>query len=166
MLVLVGPPASGKTTWRRRLVADGYPPERVVSLDELRREVAARVEAAGGPVRSPEEWTPRALRLAARLRAEMLADGRGYLADATHLRRRERVVHVRGAASAGLPAVALLLPEVPLDVLRARNAGRSGHDLVPDDVLVQFAHRRALLSADLLREEGFAVVEDYGSAPR
>ena len=166
MLVLVGAPASGKTTWRRRLVADGLPPERVVSLDELRREVAARVEAAGGPVRSPEHWTPPALRLAARLRAELVADGTGYLADATHLRRRERAVHVRLAAQAGVPAVALLLPDLPLAVLLERNARRAGDDRVPDDVVALFAHRRSLLTADLLRAEGFAVAESYGSTPR
>ena len=166
MAVLVGPPASGKTTLRRRLVAAGLPAARVVSLDELRRQVAARVEAAGGPVRSPEEWTKHALRLAARLRLELLADGAGYLADATHLLSSERAVHLQGAAQAGLPAVALLLPDLPLEVLRERNAGRTGHDRVPEQVLEQFASRRSLLRADLLREEGFVVVEPYGSAPR
>lgn len=156
--VLVGPPASGKTTLRRRLVRAGLRPELVVSLDDLRREIAAEVAAAGGPQRPPQDWTVRALRLATVRQAELLAAGAGYLADSTHLRRRERVAHVRAAHAAALPAVALLLAALPLDVLWARNAARAPDERVPEPVLARHAHRRSLLTPELLAAEGFDVV--------
>ena len=159
VVVLVGPPASGKTTLRRRLVAEGFPVAQVVSLDDLRREVAAHVAARGGPVRPPQAWTLVAVRLAAQRQEELLDRRLGYLADNTHLRRRERVAHVRAAAEAGLPARAVLLPEVALEVLCARNASRAPVEQVPDEVLVRHAHRRSLLPQDLLRNEGFDRVD-------
>lgn len=160
VVVLIGPPASGKTTLRRLLVDAGLPGELVVSLDDLRREIAAEVGVAGGPVRPPQDWTPRALREADVRQARLLAAGRGYLADSTHLRRRDRVAHVRAAHAAGLPAVALLLPALPVEELARRNARREDEARVPDDVLRRHAHRRSLLDAALLRGEGFDEVVD------
>ena len=161
--MLVGPPAAGKTTVRAKLLAAGLPPDHVVSLDDLRRAVAAQVQAAGGPVRAPQDWTVRALRCAARRQSDLLASGSGYLADNTHLRRRERVRHVRAAHDAGLPAVAVLLPELPVAVLARRDAAREAGARVPELVLLRFAHRRSLLDPAVLREEGFdEVVEADG----
>ena len=146
---------------------DGCPPERVVSLDELRREVAARVEAAGGPVRSPEDWTPRALRLAARLRAELLADGGGYLADATHLRRSERV----GAPAGRRAGRACPRSRCCCRTCRSRSCASAtpcarATTGCPTTCWRCSRTGAALLSADLLREEGFVVSEAYGSTPR
>jgi predicted kinase len=160
VVVLVGPPAAGKTTLRRRLVDAGLPPSHVVSLDDLRRE--ARARSRPDEVRSLQDYTLPALRAAERRQAELLDAGRGYLADATHLRRRERVSHVRAAQAAGLPAIALLLPDVPLETLRDRDALRAPDERVPAGALAAFAHRRSLLTADLLRGEGFTAVHDVG----
>lgn len=162
--MLVGPPASGKTTLRGRLVARGLPPAQVVSLDDLRRELARDVEARGGPARPLQAWTVVALRRAAAQSEVLLADGVGYLADATHLRRRERVLHVHAAHRAGLPVVAVLLPGLPAEVLLARDARRPEPDRVPEDVLLRHVHRRSLLSPGLLRAEGFDAVVDADAA--
>lgn len=126
-----------------------------MSLDDRRREVATEVLAAGGPRRPPQAWTLTALRRAEQRQEDLLAAGAGCLADRTHLRRRERVALVRAAAAAGLPAVALLLPDAPVEVHLARSAGRPEDERVPDAVLLRHAHRRSLLTPELLREEGF-----------
>ena len=158
--MLVGPPASGKTTLRRRIVAAGWPADQVVSLDELRRHLRARA----GSSDSPERFTVAALGVAGRRQEALLRTRRGYLVDATSLRRRERVAHARAAAGAGLPAVALLLAE--RDDLVRRNAARPPDERVPPDVLARAAARRALLSVSLLREEGFAEVHLVGDPTR
>ena len=153
--MLVGPPASGKTTLRRRLVARGLPAAQVVSLDDLRRQVAQEVEGRGGPSRPAQTWTVVALSRAAAQREALLGRGVGYLADATHLRRRERVQHVHAAHRSGLPVVAVLLPALPSEVLLVRDAARPEPERVPEDVLLRHVHRRSLLSPGLLLAEGF-----------
>ena len=156
--MLVGPAAAGKTTLRRRLVAQGLPHEQVVSLDDLRREARDEDAARGRPVRSLQDYSLTAVRRAARRADALTAGGLGYLADATHLRRAERREHVARAAAPGLRAVAVLLPASPLAVLLERNAGRPPDERVPDDVLARQHHRRSLLSPDLVSEEAFAAV--------
>lgn len=148
----MGPPAAGKTTYRRRLLAAGLPAELVVSLDDLRRELRAR-SADPKPL---QDYTLGALRIAGDRQRALVEQARGYLSDATNLRRRERVGHV--ATAGELPAYAVLLAEVPLEVLLARNAARPADEQVPPDVVAAFAHRRSLLSADLLLQEGFREV--------
>lgn len=143
----------------------GLPPERVVSLDDLRRGLRDADVAAGLVEKEPQAYTLRALRLAAAREAELLARGEGYLLDATSLRRRDRVEHVRAAHGAGLPAVAVLLGPLPLATLSERNAGRPADEVVPADVLARQWHRHGLLSAALLREEGFDVVVAPGGGP-
>lgn len=129
-----------------------------MSLDDLRRELREADVAAGRPAKEPQAYTLRALRVAAAREAELLARGEGYLLDATSLRRRDRVEHVRAAHAAGLPAVAVLLAPLPLVTLSERNAQRAADEVVPDDVLARQWHRHGLLGAALLREEGFDVV--------
>ena len=162
--MLVGAAGSGKTTLRERLVAAGLPAEQVVSLDDERVALSAADAAAGRAPRPLQDHSPQAVRRAERAGAELLARGTGYLADATHLRRRERVAHVRAARAAGLPVVAVLMPALDADVLLARTATRPPHRRVPVDVLVRHAHRRSLLDAQrLLREDGFDAVVDVAA---
>jgi hypothetical protein len=51
--------------------------------------------------------------------------------------------------------VAVLLPHLSVEVLAERDARRPEAQRVPVPVLAKHAHRRSLLSAALLREEGF-----------
>lgn len=137
-----------------------------MSLDDLRRGLRDVDVAAGRPAKEPQAYTLRALRLATARQAELLARGEGYLLDATSLRRRDRVEHVRAAHAVGLPAVAFLLEPLPLGTLSERNAQRPADEVVPDDVLARQWHRHGLLDSALLREEGFdAVVAPAGGPP-
>lgn len=162
VVVLVGAPASGKTTLREAFVAQS--PIAVLSPDDERDAMRARALAAGREPRALQDYSLPAIRRCEEAAARLLAEGRGYLADATHLRRRERVAHVRAAHTAGLPAVAVLLPDLPLEVLAARNDRRAEHRRVPENALARHAHRRGLLTAALLREEGFDDVVELGGA--
>lgn len=158
VVVLVGAAGSGKTTLRHALVTAGFDAGLVVSLDDLRREARASDAAAGRAVRPLQAYSLTAARRANRRCDALAGFGAGYLADATHLRRRERVVHVRAATSCDLPAVAVLLPDLPLDLLVRRDATRPPDERVPPDVLARQAHRRSLLSMRAVQEEGFVAV--------
>ncbi len=158
MVVLVGTSGAGKTTLRRCLVESGLPPGVVLSLDDLRRAARRDDLYRGRPARALQDYSLHAVRRAAR-RADALATfGVGYLADAMHLRRKERCEHVLRAADTGLASTAVLLPAATLEELLRRNAGRPEDEQVPEDVLGRQHHRRSLLTVDLLREEGFTLV--------
>jgi predicted kinase len=154
VVVLIGAPGSGKTTYRRRLLARGLAPELVVSLDDLRRKLRDR----SAHPRPLQDYSYAALQIAHERQRALVEAGRGYLADATNLRRRERLAHI--AMAGELPSYAVLMPAVPLAELLVRNARRPLDEQVPEDVIAAFAHRRSLLSQDLLLAEGFAAVED------
>lgn len=158
IVVLVGVSGTGKTTLRRRLVAAGLPAALVVSLDDLRRLARADDVARGRPPRPLQSYSAAAVRHATGRIAELASDGMGYVADATHLPRRERRLHVLTAETARLPSAAVLTPLPGLDILLARNASRPPDERVPEDALARQHHRRSLLSAGLLSEEGFGAV--------
>jgi len=160
IVVLVGASGTGKTTLRRRLVTAGLPEDLVVSLDDLRRRARSLDVSRGRRVRPLQDYSALAARQALR-RGEALAGfGAGYLADATHLRRRDRRLHVSTAQDTGLPAVAVLTPDLPVDVLVERNEQRPPDEAVPVEVLARQVHRRSLLSAPMLLQEGFTAVWD------
>lgn len=160
VVVLVGTSGSGKTTLRRALVAGGMPADAVVSLDDLRHRARRSDAARGRPVRPLQDYSAVAVRAAGRRYDALAAFGTGYLADATHLRRRDRTPHVRAAAETGLEARAVLTPLLPLEELVRRNGRRRIEEQVPVDVLARQVHRRSLLSPDLLAAEGFGLVHE------
>jgi predicted kinase len=162
--VLVGAPASGKTTLREQLLAAGSESLPVLSPDDERTTLRARDIAVGREPRDLQDYSLSALRKCAAEAADLLAAGRGYLADATHLRRKERVAHVRAAHAAGLTAAAVLLPALPVEVLAARNERRTPDRRVPEDILAKHAHRRSLLTPQLLLDEGFDEVLEIPAA--
>ena len=164
VVVLVGAAASGKTTLRRQLVGARTAPVEVLSLDDERARLWEQDVAAGTEPRPLQDYSLPAVRRCDAAAQRLLAGGRGYLADATHLRRRERIAHVRAAHAAGLPAIAVLLPAVPLDELRRRNEARPGWRRVPEHVLARHAHRRELVTAEMLRDEGFDEVLEVVAA--
>ncbi|WP_084258564.1 AAA family ATPase, partial [Saccharomonospora iraqiensis] len=155
VVVTVGAAASGKTRLRHRLIAAGLDPARVINLDLLRADAR---RAAGGGDAPLERFTLPALRAATTRQRALAGSGNGYLADATHLRRVERREHLDLARETGLRTVCLLLPDLDVEVLLARNAARSADLRVPEEALRRHAHRRSLLDADGLRADGFDVV--------
>ena len=166
VVVLVGAPGSGKTTVRMRLLAE-RPGTPVLSPDDERAAMRERDLEEGRVPRALQDYSLPALRRCADDAAALLAEGRGYVSDATNLRRKERVPQVRAAHEAGLRAIAVLLPDLPVATLVERNASRSELRRVPEDSLARHANRRSLLDAETLRQEGFdEVVEiDAGPAP-
>jgi predicted kinase len=165
VIVLVGASGSGKTTLRRALQRAGLPGDLVVSLDDLRRRARAWDVAHGRAARDLQDYSALAVRQAARRCDALAGFGAGYLADATHLRRRDRRLHVGVAAGTGLEPRAVLTAALPVEVLVERNLRRPPDERVPVDALLRQAHRRSLLSADLLLTEGFGSVVEVGGEP-
>src|SRR4051812_16235299 len=155
VVVLIGTSGTGKTTLRRALVAAGLAADRVVSLDDLRRELRDDDLRRGRRPRRLQDYSATAARRALRRGDALATFGEGYVADATHLRRRDRRVHVRVAEDTGLRSWAVLTPLVSVEELLRRNHTRPADEQVPEDALLRQHHRRSLLSAPLLAEEGF-----------
>lgn len=151
LIVLVGAAGSGKTTFAARHFA----PEEVLSSD------AYRALVAGDP--ADQRATRPAFAALHRDLRRRLAGGRLTVVDATSVTPRARAVLLRDATEARMPAVAIVL-DLPRDEVLARNRGRAGRAVVPEDAVR--AHLDALersLSGDGLRREGFAAVFRLGT---
>ncbi len=144
LVVMVGPAGSGKSTLASRLFAA----DEILSSDALRAAVSGD-EADQSASRTAFSMLHRAL-------ARRLAAGELTVVDATNLRREHRRPLVDRARQAGLPAVAIVL-DLPADVVRARNAGRTR--VVPSDVIDRhLSWLRRTVDGDQLAAEGFASV--------
>lgn len=140
--LLCGPPASGKSTFRRTWWLGP-----LISPDDLRQQL---FRTAFDPRREGILW--------ARVRQQadhLLAAGRGVLLDATNLRRSQRRGWLAAARKAGVPAYAIACwdpARTPVSELLRRNGERP--QPVPADRL------RAMAAAwePPARAEGFAAV--------
>jgi predicted kinase len=134
MLLLVGIPGSGKSTWAASLAADRRYCH--VSTDALRAELYGEASIQGDWRqiwrRVLEQWQEG---------AAAIAHGQleGVIYDATNARRRHRREAIAAARNLGFSPITLVWFDVPLGVALERNRGRS-HP-VPDDVIAAM-HRQ------------------------
>jgi len=145
VVLLVGPAGAGKSTFAAR----HFPPDAILSSDALREAIAgdAADQRATGPAFS-------ALHRALDRR---LAAGRLAIVDATNLTASARSSIRRIAGRRGVPVVAIVF-DLPAELVRRQNAGRTGR-VVPDDVVTR--HLDALAAAraaGAFQREAYALV--------
>jgi F420-dependent oxidoreductase-like protein len=142
LVVLVGPGASGKSTW----AAQHFPPDAVVSSDRLRAVVGSGeddITASADALRLLEEI----VRARVGRRLTTVVDTLGLDPD-------RRAAWRALAADAGVPCIAVAF-DTPAGVCRERNRGRASR--IPVDVLA--AQLRSWPAVrDALAAEGFADV--------
>lgn len=156
LVVLVGPPASGKTSFVRALVERGQiEAEAVVSSDEIRAQLFG---AAGSPELTDSDtadariFEERDRRIAARLAA-----GRSVIAESTNVTPEARARLVALARRFDAPVTALRFAPDVADLLQ-QYAERGRADLTPADVRAYAAVMSRDAGVDRLRSEGAAAV--------
>jgi predicted kinase len=145
LVVLVGAAGSGKSTFAARHFA----PSEVLSSDAFRERVSGDPadQAATGAA-----FAALHAALAKRLRDRLLT-----VVDATSVQAHARRQLTRQAAEAGVPAIAVVL-DLPVNVVLARNAARSGRVVPEAAVRRQLAELDRTLRAGRLETEQFASV--------
>lgn len=156
LVVLVGPPASGKTSFVRALIARRQiDAEAVVSSDEIRAELfgtsPAEVESGAADARIFEE---RDRRIVARLTA-----GQTAVAESTNVTPQARARLIAIARRFNAPVTMLRFnPGLPLLLQQYTERGRT--DLTTADVRAYAALMTQDADADQLRSEGATTVHD------
>jgi predicted kinase len=156
LVVLVGPPASGKTSLVRALIARGQLDEdAVVSSDEIRAELFGTSPTGADPdaadVRIFEE---RDRRIVARLAA-----GQTAVAESTNVTPRARTRLIAIARRFNAP-VTMLRFTPDLGALLQQHAERDRTDITAADVRGHAAEMARHAGADQLRSEGANAVHD------
>lgn len=150
LVLLVGPPASGKSTLAASLIDAGIvEPGDVLSSDAYR-------QALTGDAR-PSESDRRMWVQLRRDLVERMAAGRTTVVDATNVFPRRRARHIRVAQAHGRPVVAVRF-HVDVDDLLGRNAARSRQ--VHAAAIVDLAAQDRATSDDDLLAEGVEAVID------
>ncbi|MGW3656316.1 AAA family ATPase [Streptomyces sp. NPDC005151] len=156
LVVLVGPPASGKTAFVRELVAQGrLDSAAVVSSDEIRAEFfggeGADVASDAADARVFDERDRRI--------TDRLAAGRIAVAESTNVRPQARARLVAIAERYGAPTTVLRFPQSEADLLR-QNEERGRDDVSAADVSAYAATMTRDGNGARLRVEGAALVYD------
>ncbi|MET9908342.1 ATP-binding protein [Streptomyces sp. NPDC006476] len=156
LVVLVGPPASGKTSFVRALVARRQiDAEAVVSSDEIRAELLGSAPAlARSDAADARVFEERDRRIVSRLGA-----GRSAVAESTNVTPQARARLIAIARRFDAPVTMLRFDPDITDLLRQyRERGRA--DLAPADVRAYAAIMARDAGADRLRSEGASAVHD------
>ncbi|EHM28772.1 MULTISPECIES: ATP-binding protein [Streptomyces] len=155
-MVLVGPPASGKSSFVRALIARGLIDEdSVVSSDEIRAELFGTAPAeAHTDAADARIFHERDRRIVARL-----AGGHTAVAESTNVTSRARTRLIALARRFDSP-VTVLRFDPDLDVLLEQHAERGRTDITAADVHTFASVMARHAGTDQLRSEGAHVVHD------
>ncbi|MFE7412931.1 AAA family ATPase [Streptomyces laurentii] len=156
LVVLVGPPASGKTSFVRALIARRQiDAEAVVSSDEIRAELfGTSPTEADSDAADARIFEERDRRIVARL-----ATGRSAVAESTNVTPQARARLIAIARSFNAPVTMLRFNPDVTDLLQ-QYTERGRTDLTPADVHAYAATMARDASADQLRSEGATTVHD------
>ena len=153
LILLVGPPASGKSSFARAWIERGrLDRDGIVGCDSIRTELAGnRVDVSDDPVVFDEMDR----RVAARLEAAL-----PVVVDATNVMPHARARMISWARRYGRPVTALRF-RVAAEVLVHRNSERLGQARVPLEDVLRYAAVAALhTDRAQLFDEGITVVVD------
>lgn len=126
LYLMVGVPASGKSTFAQRLVEKNKID--YVSRDEIRFDL----------IKDSDDYFSKEKEVVIKFRQEVqdrLDQGKSVIADATHLTSVARAKFLSSLNLDGVEVVAYVM-KTPLAVCLERNAKRTGRARVPDDVIV------------------------------
>jgi predicted kinase len=135
LVLLIGLPGSGKTTFARSLLADN-PTARIVSTDAVRAQLFGD-EAVQGSWRQVWQEVDRQLQIAIGLIC--LGDAAFAIYDATNVVRRDRRCVLARAREIGFRQITGVWLNTPLNVCFIRNRGRDRQ--VPEAVMLRMARR-------------------------
>ncbi|RKE02926.1 AAA family ATPase [Streptomyces sp. TLI_171] len=145
LVLMIGPPASGKTTLLREV-----PAHEVVSLDRLRAAVSRPGDQTA---------TADALLLQQQILTMRLRRGETTYVDNCSLTPSHREQLTWLARQFARPTVAVLV-DAPFDQLVLRNYARPDHARVPEDFL-RAAHRLGRDARQQLADEGFGEIRHH-----
>lgn len=157
LLMLVGIPGSGKSTWARDFVL-ANPRYRIVSTDALRARLYGDEAVQGDWLRI---WQQVMTQWHQAIAAIHQGELEGVIYDATNARRRHRREAIAAARQAGFSPITLVWFDMPLSVAIERNQGRS--QPVPVDIIA--AMHRQLQGAPPSLHEGVDRVLALGTEP-
>ncbi|WP_244901969.1 AAA family ATPase [Phormidium tenue] len=135
LLMLVGIPGSGKSTWARDFVL-AHPRYRIVSTDNLRAQLYGDEAIQGDWLRI---WQQVMTQWQQAIAAIHQGELEGVIYDATNARRRHRREAIAAACQTGFAPITLVWFDVPLSLAIERNRGRSRQ--VPVDIIATM-HRQ------------------------
>lgn len=152
LLLLVGPPAAGKSTFAQAMADIGLIGEgAIVSCDAIREEMF-------GPDADPETADPQVFARMDDLVRQRLNDGRAVVVDATNVTSQARLRMIKWAKDAGCPVWVARFP-VDLSTLLDQNAHRS--KILPASMVAHYADLMdGSATTEHLLAEGIDVVVD------
>ena len=129
LLIMVGLPGSGKSTWAKRYTR-GYPSYQIISTDDIRRQLYGDAAIQG---EWRDIWRRVIQQLSEGYQAITQGQASGVIYDATNVRRRHRREFVQTARRYGYRPVVAVWMDVPLATCLMRNRARSRQ--VPTEII-------------------------------
>ncbi|MBQ8839866.1 MAG: AAA family ATPase [Clostridia bacterium] len=128
LVMLVGVPASGKSTITEKLASLGY---LVLSSDKIRSELYDLDALFSGDRAEMKKANHAVFNKIASLAKEGLSQGKSVLIDATNLNRKNRIYFLRGTTKLLCERICVLVVTPP-DICLERNAKRQGAERLPE----------------------------------
>ncbi|ASC72168.1 hypothetical protein XM38_031220 [Halomicronema hongdechloris C2206] len=154
MILLIGLPGSGKSTWAQQFVSQ-HPAYEIVSTDAIRQQLFGDEAVQGS---WPQIWRQLQHQLQQNVAAIRQGHRQGTIYDATNVRRRHRRDAIALARHLGFDSITALWFDIPLAICLQHNQMRSRR--VPDEVIERM--HRQLQGAPPAHWEGFDAIHRWG----